>query len=347
MKSRHLSLLSVLALAAGLLQGCPSNNSNPNNPAPLPTNTPTSTACTDGLGHTCTFTTTFTPTTTPSSTPTSTPTLTSSPTPNVTPLENLNTAYIEASAYLNGHLYGCDYTGTLYRFTDNGSSLSQDFSAAMPGGGYYTMAATVSGGHVTIFAADETDKLIQVYTDTGSAFAAVTSFGGGTYFGPRGVGLDGSATVYVSDVNNGAYQIDPYSYNFSTNTATAGTPLGTTGVGLNNPGGMAYDGAATLYVGAMSNGDTAQVYAYSVNPLAEGVSFGASGGLSGGSNVVAVDPVSGDIFVVDSYAIEKFSPGGSLLYSFSATDIPLSLSFDGSGHLYICSVNAIHKINTP
>lgn len=358
MKPITFSFLSAFILSIVLYQGC-SNNSGPTSPAPTatPTSSPTKTATTSSTPTitftptiTATFTITATPTITSTPTVTASPTFTSTSTPNVTPVETVLTEpYMESLKYANGHLYGLYYTGTLYRFTDSGTNLSPDFSAVLPGGNYAVMAVTASGGSVTLFAADETDKLIQVYTDTGSAFAAVTNFGGGTYFAPRGVGLDGSGNLYISDLNNGAFQIDPYQYNFSTNVATAGTPVGTTGVGLSNPGCIAYDGSATFYVGAMSSIAPAQVYTYTGNPLSEAISFGASGGLSDSNDEIAVDPVSGNVFVVDASSndIEKFSPNGTLLYSFAPPDIPLSLAFDGSGHLYYSSLNFVRKINTP
>ncbi|HVZ79210.1 MAG TPA: hypothetical protein VHE12_00260 [bacterium] len=316
MKTKYLAVLALPFLSLFFI-GCPGNN--PSSPGE-PTSTPTITG---------------------------TPTNTATSTPNVTPVGSNGTAYLEALSYTNSHLYGCDYTGNLYRFTDSGSSISIDYQTAMPSGYYASLATTIASGNVTLFIDDSSNNVIRVYRDTGSAFAPVTSFGSGTYFAPRGIGLDGSGNVFVSDNNNGDNRIVPYSYDFSTNVATAGTPVTTTGIGLRGPGSIEFDGANTLYVCGNNSLATAKIYSFSDPSLSAGVSFGGSGGLSGGSDQVAVDPVSGKIFVIDSSDIKKFDTSGNLLFSFTTSSSGLGLAFDGAGHLYIGCVAGLIKIDTP
>jgi sugar lactone lactonase YvrE len=334
MKIKYLAVLA-LPLLTLFLTGCP--ESTPSSPA-SPTETPTITNSP---------TVTQTPTQTPTSTITGTPTNTATNTPNVTPVESNGTAYLEALSYRNGHLYGTDYTGNLYRFTDNGSSISIDYQTAMPSGYYANMATTVASGNVTLFITDWNNNLVRVFRDTGSTFAPVTTITGSGYFAPRGVGLDGSGNLFVSDNNNGSCQIIPYSYNFSTNVATAGTPVTVLGMGLQSPGVIKFDGTNTLYVCSNNSLSTAKIFTFSDPSLSAGITFGGSGGLSGGSDQIALDPTSGKLFVIDSNTIKKFDASGNLLYSFTTSSTGLSLAFDGSGHLYIGSVANLTKINTP
>jgi DNA-binding beta-propeller fold protein YncE len=164
--------------------------------------------------------------------------------------------------------------------------------------------------------------------------------GSGTFNTPQGVLIDPrNSNVYIADANNDLVQ--------------AFTPAGVFGgqVGHTHPVGLAYDPSSGVLVvapfGDAVNQATHDIYAAFYNNDAvlieangaEKAVFGGTGtgnGQFNGPTGVAVDPISGDVYVADTnnQRVERFDANGAYLSQF-AERYPSGLATDPTGNVYV------------
>lgn len=179
---------------------------------------------------------------------------------------------------------------------------------------------------------------------------------------PRGVAVDASGQIYISDTfNHTIRKVSPLGQ-VSTFAGTAGASGSADGTGtaaqFNSPAGIALDGAGNLYVADMLNHTLRKITPAGVVTTLAGSAGNAGSDNGSGSSArfqapvgVAVDG-NGNVFVADSgnHLIRKVTPGGTVSTLAGGAgesghndgagaqarfDNPYGVAVDGSGNVYV------------
>ncbi|MDX2128824.1 MAG: T9SS type A sorting domain-containing protein [Chloroherpetonaceae bacterium] len=281
-----------------------------------------------------------------------------------------NNGGLSASTMSNPSGVAVDGSGNLYVADQNNHRVLRFASAATALTG---AAATVALGQ----------------PDFVSAIANNGGLSASTMSNPFGVAVDGSGNLYVADLSNSRvlrFASASTALTGAAATVALGQPNLTSGTAnnggrsastMNIPSGVAVDGSGNLYVadrgnnrvlrfasaataltGAAANVVLGQgVFTAGVANLLDGAGFSAPSG-------VAVDPVSGKIFVADAgnHRVLRFTSAAAMVtgsaaeaafgqpdlfsntannggLSASTMSIPSGVAVDGSGNLYVADYN--------
>jgi outer membrane protein OmpA-like peptidoglycan-associated protein/sugar lactone lactonase YvrE len=227
-------------------------------------------------------------------------------------------------------------------------------------------------GAGNVYIADTDNNEIEKVTTAGQlAIIAGTGTSGAATPGPAtssdlsspvGLAIDSTGNVYIADTDNNEIEkvttAGQLSVIAGTGTAGAATPGPATSSDLNNPNGVAVDGAGNVYIADTGNNEIEKVTA--TGPLAIIAGTGTSGAATPGPATssdlnnpfgLAVDG-AGNVYIVDTFnqEIEKVTATGSLAViagtgnpgpptpgpaTSSDLGYPYAVAIDGAGDLYI------------
>lgn len=152
-----------------------------------------------------------------------------------------------------------------------------------------------------IYVAEIANNTISQYTSSGS-FLQSFSTGIGGWAAIRGIAVDSSGNIYVSD--GGSIK------KFASN----GSSLGNFASGLNATTGIAFDASGNLLVASGGGG------VYKIDSTG---SVTATYTTTGGASAVAVDPL-GNFYTANSNGVDKFNSSGTLLTTFAGSNYYLT-----------------------
>jgi len=203
-----------------------------------------------------------------------------------------------------GDLYEADSSGTIFKFTPDGTK-SAFASGLNPRDGL----AFDSAGN--LFEGDSRSNTIFEFTPAGTKSTFATGLNG-----PEGLAFDGAGNLFEADSGSG--------------TIFKFTPSGTKSsfaTGLNVPVGLAFDGAGNLFE-ADSRSNTIFKFTPSgtKSTFATGLSVPLGLAFDGAGNLFEADGGGGMIF--------KFAPNGTRS-TFASGVSPYGLAFDASGNLFV------------
>lgn len=234
-------------------------------------------------------------------------------------------------------------------------------SNRIPGFSFFTtqgfsQIAVNSTSHV-FYVADGEHGAIKAFAQDGSpaAFTAgpsagsseITSFGGAGFGEVGGVAVDGNGDVYVSNYTAGA--VDVYS--------SSGEEL--TSFATVEPANLAVDSEGAVYVSGFEAGIAGvRKFTPSAFPVTAGSSYSEAGSPVDPepAYAIAVDPASGDLYVVEHIdlndsRVSQFSKTGEAIGVFAKPGEPGALSYaegiaiDGaSGDVYLSDLNGEHQV---
>lgn len=122
------------------------------------------------------------------------------------------------------------------------------------------VAVSNNGSVTLVYVTDGSNNRVQVYNSSTSSW---TTYGGtasgtnpGQFYGPSGIGVDGSGDIFVADRNN--YRIQEYNGS-SWSVISLGSGSATAGY-FGTPSGVSVDGSGKVYV---FDGSNAEVQTYS------------------------------------------------------------------------------------
>ena len=291
----------------------------------------------------------------------------------------------------DGNFYIADTNNRRIRKVDasngNISTIAGSAIAGLSGDGGAATSATLNNprgvaadGTGNFYIADtDNHRILKVDASTGNistiAGSLTSGFGGdggaatsATLNNPRGVAVDGAGNLYIADAaNHRIRKVDASTGNISTVAGSGTSGFGgdggaATSATLNNPRGVAVDGAGNLYIADAANHRIRKVDASTGNistVAGSGTSgFGGDGGPAASAQVnsprgVAVDG-AGNLYIADTlnHRIRKVdaSTGNILTVAGTGTSgfsgdggpasaarltSPFGVAVDGAGNLYI------------
>lgn len=270
-----------------------------------------------------------------------------------------------------GNLYAVDHGNSTIRKISTGAVVTTLAGAAEPRGGADGTRATATfarpfgvaaDGAGNLYVADQENHTIRtvtaggaVTTIAGSAGVRDVLDGPGTtarFADPAAVAVDGAGTLHVADTGNHTIRKITPAGDVTTLAGTGRMPGSVDGTGpaarFHSPGGVAVDGAGTLYVADTGNHTLRKVTADGVvmtmagAPGMPGSADGTGGGARfNGPSSVAVDR-AGNIYVADrgNATIRKVTPDA--VVTTLAGTAGMSGSADGTGAA--ARFQALHSI---
>ncbi len=178
-----------------------------------------------------------------------------------------------------------------------------------------------------------------------------TGSAGGQFIGPRGIAIDNSGNVYVTDQNN---RVQKFS--------SSGTFILQFGINGDVPGGfvtpnkVATDSAGNVYVTDTFTNRVQKFSSAGTFLLTWGGFGSGSGQFIAGSGGIAVDSAD-NVYVTDpgNHRIQKFNSTGTFLTSWGSNgtgdnqfDAPLGIAIDSSDDVYVVDYanNRVQKFNS-
>ncbi len=237
--------------------------------------------------------------------------------------------------------------------TDLLTATVQDLHGAPLVGASVDWTVTAASGVVASLApASGPTTLLTAGTTPGTAAVAATSAGVSATATVTVTGLVAGKPLYVANVDN--YSVTVYAPGASGNATPTATIAGGN-TGLNQPGGVALDGAGNIYVanelGFSSNSITVYAAGASGNATPTATIAGGNTGLSV-PNGIAVDG-AGRIYVTNfgNSSITVYAAGASGNATPTATiaggntglSAPFGIALDGAGNIYVASAS-FHSI---
>ncbi|MFM8303369.1 MAG: NHL repeat-containing protein, partial [Actinomycetota bacterium] len=220
---------------------------------------------------------------------------------------------------------------------------------------------------LNLYVGDTLNNRVQKFTWTGSSYGASppvgTTVAGGNgsgtaanqLIGPRGVAVDSSGALFVTDFDSARVQRFAAGSTSSTNATTVAGSSPSWGAGagqLWDPQGSAVDGSGNLFVADASNHRVQRWApgATSGTTVAGGNGYGSGANQLAYPTGVALDG-SGNLYVADflNHRVQRFAWNGSS-YSTSGTTVagtggagggtdqlfyPFAVAFDAGGNLYV------------
>jgi len=174
--------------------------------------------------------------------------------------------------------------------------------------------------------------IVTVYRNDGSYLRQLGSTSGSTngkFNYPEDLVLDASGNIYVADGGNNRVQVFNSAGVYQTQWGSQGTGNGQfTGVS-----GITVDGSGNVYVVDEGN-SRIQKFNSSGTYLTSWGTAGTGNGQFTNPNKIAVNPVSGNLFVTEDNRIQEFTNTGVYVNQFS---VPFAenLVFDASGIIYV------------
>lgn len=223
---------------------------------------------------------------------------------------------------------------------------------------FLSPAGVAVDGAGNVYIADQDNNAIRKITPLGANWV-VTTIAGGTqgsldgtnagaqFFGPSGIALDSSGTLYVTDQYNSTLrQITPVGANWVVSTIAGSAGLSGHADGTNSsarfssPAGLSVDGSGNIFLADELNNAIRKITPSGANWLVTTIA-GGSGGDSDGTNSsaqfsgpsgVAVD-FSGRLFVSDQFnnTIRLITPAGTNWVVSTIAGAPDSGRSDGNG----------------
>ncbi len=158
-------------------------------------------------------------------------------------------------------------------------------------------------------------------------FGSATALTGATLNNPRGVGIDASGNIYVT--NSGNNTISKYN--------SSGTYLGTFGSGatLSSPKDIIFDSSGNAYVLNLgASAGTGSVYKYNASGVYQSTIISGLNYALG----ITID-ASDNIYIADQGAVtvKKYNTSGTLLLSLPTANLstPLGVAVDAPGNIYV------------
>jgi DNA-binding beta-propeller fold protein YncE len=189
-------------------------------------------------------------------------------------------------------------------------------------------------GRGNVYAVDTANSRVQKLSRAGAPLLTLGGIGTGPeeLRRPRGVAVDpNNDTVFIADTAN--FRVQRFA-------ASSGAALGAWGVIGSAPGefilpeGLTLDADGNLFVADTGNHRVQQLSAMGQAVAIWGV------GLLNFPHAVALDPASGDLFVVDSDGLKRLSrTTGELLRRWDAFSDPYGVTFDLDGNLYVADTD--------
>lgn len=152
-----------------------------------------------------------------------------------------------------------------------------------------------------IYVAEITNNTIYKYSSSGTYLQAIST-GISGWAGIKGIAVDSSGQIYASNAAS--------VYRF----ASDGTQLGSFANGLSSPTGLAFDSSGNLYAASGGGG------IYKISTSGTVLATYTTGG---SASSVALDPL-GNVYAAHANGVDKFSPSGTLLNSFTGSNYYLT-----------------------
>ena len=273
----------------------------------------------------------------------------------------------------NNRIRKVDSSGNISTVAGGGSSLGDGGAATAAQLGAPRSVALDGAGNLYI--ADWSDHRIRKVDSSGN-ISTVAGTGTQGFSGdgaaataaqlnsPWDVAVDGSGNLYIADRNNNRIRKVNSAGNISTvaGTGTAGFSgdgAAATAAQLQNPQGVALDGAGNLYIADRGNQRIRKVDSAGVISTVAGNGMAGFGGDSGAATAaqlwdpsrVALDG-AGNLYIVDRVndRIRKVDSAGviSTVAGREQLSNPYGVALDGAGNLYIADTNnqRIHKVDS-
>ena len=273
----------------------------------------------------------------------------------------------------NNRIRKVDSSGNISTVAGGGSSLGDGGAATAAQLGAPRSVALDGAGNLYI--ADWSDHRIRKVDSSGN-ISTVAGTGTQGFSGdgaaataaqldsPWDVAVDGSGNLYIADRNNNRIRKVNSAGNISTvaGTGTAGFSgdgAAATAAQLQNPQGVALDGAGNLYIADRGNQRIRKVDSAGVISTVAGNGMAGFGGDSGAATAaqlwdpsrVALDG-AGNLYIVDRVndRIRKVDSAGviSTVAGREQLSNPQSVALDGAGNLYIADTgnHRIHKVDS-
>jgi len=230
------------------------------------------------------------------------------------------------SSVQSGLTTGMTYYWKVYAVTEGGLSTAlsgnQATTGVVPAITYTTPQVYTVGTTITTLTPANTGGAVSAI-----GFGAATALTGATLNNPRGVAIDASGNIYVT--NSGNNTISKYN--------ASGTYLGTFGSGatLSFPKDLVFDSSGNAYVLNLgASAGTGSVYKYNSSGVYQSTILSGLNYALG----ITID-ASDNIYIADQGAttVKKYSTSGALLLSLPTTNLstPLGVATDGSGNIYV------------
>ncbi len=151
---------------------------------------------------------------------------------------------------------------------------------------------------------------------------------------PAAVAVDAAGNLYIADASNHRVRKVAAATGIISTVAGNGTPAfagdggSATAASLNNPQGVAVDGAGNLYIGDYGNQRVRKVDSQGLITTVASVSQPAGLAVDGAGNLYIADPGGGKIWKLDPASVLTAVPG-------LGVSLNHAVAVDGSGNLYV------------
>ncbi len=207
----------------------------------------------------------------------------------------------------SGNLYVADYNNRrVQKFTSSGSYVLQFGTSGTGDGQFMSLSGIAIDSSGMVYVSDNSQNNIQRFTSTGIFLSkfGTTGSADGQLNGPNGIAFDSSNNLYVADTSNHRIQKFTSSGSFISKFGSQGTGNGQ----FQAPTGIAVDSSGNLYTSESGN-----------NRVQKFTSAGTyvtqfSGGSMNSPQDIAVDKLSGNIFIANSVSyVSHFNSSGTSL----------------------------------
>ena len=274
----------------------------------------------------------------------------------------------------NNRIRKVDSSGNISTVAGGGSSLGDGGAATAAQLGAPRSVALDGAGNLYI--ADWFDHRIRKVDSSGN-ISTVAGTGTQGFSGdgaaataaqldsPWDVAVDGSGNLYIADRNNNRIRKVDSSGNISTVAGSgtggfSGDGAAATAARLQNPQGVALDGAGNLYIADAGNNRIRKVDSSGNISTVAGTGTGGFGGDSGAATAAQLSEPSGgvaldgagNLYIADTsnHRIRKVDSDGNITTVAGREQLsnPQSVALDGAGNLYIADTgnNRIHKVDS-